>query len=138
LILIPASVLAASSCPGGIGWALRSIGVARLFLAYHSAMRPSLIWFLLLSLLSGLAALSLVEARLRVAGENARLQSAAALVSTLELTDLALFTEARYTRHPSQADLASAFQDHPAALEHFPSGSIVPVVVPFSRSELGR
>ena len=36
----------------------------------------------------------------------------------LGLTDLALFTEARYTRHPSQADLQSAFQDHPVALEH--------------------
>lgn len=42
------------------------------------------------------------------------------------LTDLALFTEARYTRHPSQADLHSAFQDHPLALEHFPSGSLIP------------
>jgi hypothetical protein len=36
-----------------------------------------------------------------------------------------LFTEARYTRHPSQADLHSAFQDHPLALEHFPSGSLI-------------
>lgn len=46
-------------------------------------------------------------------------------VSELELTDLCLFTEARYTRHLSQADLHSAFQDHPVALEHFPSGSLV-------------
>jgi hypothetical protein len=36
------------------------------------------------------------------------------------LTDLAWFTEARYTRHLSQADLHSAFQDGPGALEHFP------------------
>jgi len=48
----------------------------------------------------------------------------AQLVSTLGLSDLALFTEARYTRHLSQADLHSAFQDHPGALEHFPSGSL--------------
>lgn len=47
------------------------------------------------------------------------------LVSRLRLTDLALFTEARYTRHPSQTDLHSAFQDHPLAFEHFPSGSLV-------------
>jgi hypothetical protein len=47
------------------------------------------------------------------------------VVGKLELTDLALFTEARYTRHPSQADLHSAFQDHPVALEHFPAGSVV-------------
>ena len=48
----------------------------------------------------------------------------AGVVGNLELTDLALFTEARYTRHLSQADLHSAFQDHPVALEHFPTGSI--------------
>jgi hypothetical protein len=48
-----------------------------------------------------------------------------AVVAELELTDLALFTEARYTRHPSQADLHSAFQDHPVSLEHFPTGSLV-------------
>lgn len=48
-----------------------------------------------------------------------------ALAARLSLTDLALFTEARYTRHPSQADLQSAFQDHPLALEHFPSGSLI-------------
>jgi hypothetical protein len=48
----------------------------------------------------------------------------ARVVAKLELTDLALFTEARYTRHPSQADLQSAFQDHPTALEHFPTGSM--------------
>ena len=48
----------------------------------------------------------------------------AGVVRNLELTDLCLFTEARYTRHPSQADLHSAFQDHPISLEHFPTGSI--------------
>ncbi|MFH1604655.1 MAG: hypothetical protein ABIH03_12185 [Pseudomonadota bacterium] len=48
-----------------------------------------------------------------------------ALVARLGLTDLCLFTEARYTRHPSQADLHSAFQDHPFALEHFPTGSLL-------------
>ncbi len=47
----------------------------------------------------------------------------AALVKNLRLTDLCLFTEARYTRHLSQADLNTAFQDHPLSLEHFPSGS---------------
>lgn len=49
----------------------------------------------------------------------------AQLVAQLGLTDLSLFTEARYTRHPSQADLHSAFQDHPIGLEHFPSGSLL-------------
>jgi hypothetical protein len=47
------------------------------------------------------------------------------MVKQLDLTDLCLFTEARYTRHISQADLFSPFQDHPLSLEHFPSGSFV-------------
>jgi len=47
------------------------------------------------------------------------------MVSTLGLTDITLFTEARYTRHPSQADRHSAFQDHPGSMEHFPTGSFV-------------
>ncbi|MCU0812522.1 MAG: hypothetical protein HZT41_01625 [Dechloromonas sp.] len=50
----------------------------------------------------------------------------AELAARLRLTDLALFTEARYTRHPSLADLHSAAQDHPLSLEHFPSGSLLP------------
>lgn len=49
----------------------------------------------------------------------------AALVRRLQLTDLVLTTEARYTRHPSQADRFAPFQDHPHALDHFPSGSLV-------------
>ncbi|MGZ8152130.1 MAG: hypothetical protein ACXW0Q_04520, partial [Methylovulum sp.] len=58
--------------------------------------------------------------------ESARqetIEEKAAMVKTLKLTDLCLFTEARYTRHLSQADLNTAFQDHPLSLEHFPSGS---------------
>jgi hypothetical protein len=47
------------------------------------------------------------------------------IVRVLALTDLALFTEARYTRHPSMADRNTPFQDHPLSLEHFPSGSIL-------------
>lgn len=47
------------------------------------------------------------------------------LAARLKLSDLALWTEARYTRHPSQADLFSAFQDSPGAPEHFPAGSVL-------------
>ena len=46
-------------------------------------------------------------------------------VEQLRLTDFCLFTEARYTRHLSQADLNTPFQDHPFSLEHFPSGSFL-------------
>jgi hypothetical protein len=56
------------------------------------------------------------------------------LVRQLGLSDLALFTEARYTRHPSQADLHSAFQDHPMSFDYFPSGSLIaPPIQNFSR-----
>jgi hypothetical protein len=50
-----------------------------------------------------------------------------AVVKALGLTDLCLFTEARYTRHPSMADRYTPFQDHPLALDHFPSGAIMAV-----------
>ena len=69
-----------------------------------------------------------VEAAHHAASERERraaeVEGRAALVRRLGLTDLALFTEARYTRHPSQADRFTPFQDHPSSLEHFPSGSI--------------
>jgi hypothetical protein len=47
------------------------------------------------------------------------------MIREYELTDLSLFTEASYTRHPTQTDLHTPFQDHPMAFEHFPSGSFI-------------
>ena len=47
------------------------------------------------------------------------------LLQDLHLTDLCLATEARYTRHPAMADRHAPFQEHPLALEHFPSGSLI-------------
>ncbi len=61
---------------------------------------------------------------------NAVLNARKSLVRQLSLTDLALWTEARYSRHPSQADLFSAFQDGPAAFDYFPAGSILAPVTP--------
>ncbi|NLF55231.1 MAG: hypothetical protein GX576_12700 [Thauera phenolivorans] len=78
---------------------------------------------LLAAALFGLSFLD--AARLRSAHEPA-LKRTEELVTRLRLTDAVLFTEARYTRHLSQADLHSPFQDHPVALEHFPSGSLLP------------
>ncbi len=62
-----------------------------------------------------------------VAGKGARqsMERRAEMVRDLELTDLCLCTEARYTRHPSQADRHTPFQDHPMSLEHFPTGSVI-------------
>jgi hypothetical protein len=67
--------------------------------------------------------LLLVHASLSKVAQHTILQEKSELVARLKLTDLCLFPEARYTRHLSQADLHSAFQDHPLSLEHFPSGS---------------
>jgi hypothetical protein len=47
------------------------------------------------------------------------------MVREYGLTDLCLFTEARYTRHPALADHHSPFQDGPLSFEHFPSGTLV-------------
>jgi hypothetical protein len=90
----------------------------------HTAMRarPSTVIFLVLCTLAAAFLGCLVDAWRPRADEMSATQ---ALAQRLGLTDLALFTEARYTRHPSQADLHSAFQDHPLALEHFPSGSLI-------------
>lgn len=49
----------------------------------------------------------------------------AAQLRSLQVTDLCLTTEARYTRHPAMADRHAPFQEHPLALEHFPSGSLI-------------
>jgi hypothetical protein len=58
------------------------------------------------------------------------------LVKILQLTDLSLWTEARYTRHPSQADFFTPFQDFPSSIEHFPAGSIIgPESIRASRHE---
>jgi hypothetical protein len=61
------------------------------------------------------------------------LASSSSIAQDLQLTDLCLFTEARYTRHPAMGDVHAAFQDHPLALEHFPSGSLVPAPRPLVR-----
>ena len=55
----------------------------------------------------------------------AALARTAQVVADLGLTDLCLTTEARHTRHPSQADRNAPFQSHPLAMDHFPSGSSI-------------
>ena len=72
-----------------------------------------------------LLAMMFAHASLRRNGDFQALAERRELVGKLELTDLCLFTDARYTRHPSMADLNTPFQDYPMSLEHFPSGSIM-------------
>jgi hypothetical protein len=88
--------------------------------------RPSTVPLAALGLGLSLFLLTLADAAWRGRDPGVILTPGRELVSGLGLTDLALFTEARYTRHLTQADLHSAFQDHPLALDHFPSGSLVP------------
>jgi hypothetical protein len=66
-----------------------------------------------LLLLAVLALAGTARCCMRRARAEARAEASRALVQTLQLTDLAWFTEARYTRHLSQADLHTAFQDGP-------------------------
>lgn len=47
------------------------------------------------------------------------------LTTRLGLTDVCLFTEAPYLRHPNLADRFTPFQNHPLALSHFPSESFL-------------
>ncbi|MDD5035305.1 MAG: hypothetical protein PHE55_11175 [Methylococcaceae bacterium] len=84
-------------------------------------MRKSTLFFYSLAAEIILLGMLLVHASL--SASQPKWEETANLVKTLGLTDLCLFTEARYTRHLSQADLNTPFQDHPLSLEHFPSGS---------------
>lgn len=88
-------------------------------------MRKSTVFFFFIASSFMLSAALLLHARQSRISSEATFTANAELVGRLMLTDLCLFTEARYTRHPSMADLHSPFQDHPFSMDHFPSGSLV-------------
>ncbi len=88
------------------------------------ARRPANIALTVLAFLLLLFGLTLADAAWR--SWSVDRSASRALIRELSLSDLSLFTEARYTRHPSQADRFAPFQDHPAALEHFPTGLLLP------------
>jgi hypothetical protein len=89
-------------------------------------MRQSASFGTLIGVAAAVLALLLFVHPLHVSQQNRQAQEKRAqIVHDLQLTDLCLFTEARYTRHLSQADGFAPFQDHPMAFEHFPSGSLV-------------
>ena len=67
----------------------------------------------------------LIQAHFVARADLPLLRQKAAVARNLGLTDLCLSTEARYTRHLSQSDWHAAFQSHPLALDHFPSGSVL-------------
>lgn len=88
-------------------------------------MRPSTVWSSLIGAILALLVVAEVHGRMLAHQATLTRTANAALVQRLGLTDLCLFTEARYTRHPALADRHAAFQDQPMGLDHFPSGSLV-------------
>ena len=91
-----------------------------------NAMRKSTLFLIYLSSNLLLLVLLFAHASYRERNSLSLLREKAEMVRGLRLSDLCLFTEASYTRHLSQADLHTPFQDSPLSLEHFPSGSIFP------------
>jgi len=89
---------------------------------YH---RKSPLFLALLGALGAAFGASMLHAHLAEEASGRRQAVSRRLTERLGLTDLCLFTDARYTRHPAVADLHSAFQDYPMSFEHFPSGSLV-------------
>ncbi len=87
-------------------------------------MRKSNLLFIYFAILIALLCLMFTHASLKKKSDTVCIKEKAEMVKTLGLTDLCLFTEANYTRHLSQADLHTAFQDSPMSLEHFPTGSV--------------
>ncbi len=88
-------------------------------------MRKSTVFFIYLMANLLMGGFLLIHARQGVATGVPVLARKAGMVKELGLTDLCLFTEASYSRNPSQADLHTPFQDYPLSLEHFPTGSLV-------------
>jgi hypothetical protein len=88
-------------------------------------MRPSTRFLAFLAAAAALFLAAFAHAAAEQARRAPEVEARAAIVRALGLSDLCLFTEARYTRHPALADRFTPFQDHPGALEHFPSGSIM-------------
>jgi hypothetical protein len=87
--------------------------------------RESTAFFLFVALCLGALLLLFAHASWREKADLGIYEEKREIVRALGLTDLCLFTEARYSRHPAVADRFTPFQDHPFSLEHFPSASIL-------------
>ena len=93
-------------------------------------MRRSVAFLISLGILAGLCGLMFVHSSFCQRAMRPALLEKGRLVRELGLTDICLTTEANYTRHLTQADLTTAFQDHPLSLEHFPSGTWILPTLP--------
>lgn len=86
-------------------------------------MRPATLLFFLVSFVLAFDAGLLAAGQARRATMARDLPLLHSVTAALGLSDLCVATEARYTRHPAVSDPVAPFMDHPAAMEHFPTGS---------------
>jgi hypothetical protein len=84
-------------------------------------LRPATGVFLALSLFLLLASLLFTDIAKRRYKQSVQLGHVQRVVTDLGLSDLALSTEARYTRHPAVSDPVVVGMDNPGGLDHFPS-----------------
>lgn len=85
------------------------------------SLRPATRVLLLLGALLFLGCLMLADIAKRRSGQTAQQRTVQRVVANLALSDLALTTEARYTRHAAVSDAVVVGMDHPGGLDHFPS-----------------
>jgi len=83
-------------------------------------MTRGAIYMLLISVVSMITAVLLTTGSRGISDLTAKRQ----LVKALGVTDLSLCSEARYTRHPSQADLFHHFRIFRLHLNIFPPGQL--------------
>lgn len=76
--------------------------------------------FILVLLVGGV--LLVIQQQHRVE-QGKRVIQARVMTAALGLSDLALSTEARYTRHPVASDRVVMVMDHPGGIDRFPSTS---------------
>jgi hypothetical protein len=76
--------------------------------------------FILVLLVGGV--LLVIQQQHRVE-QGKRVIHARVMTAALGLSDLALSTEARYTRHPVASDRVVMVMDHPGGIDRFPSTS---------------
>jgi hypothetical protein len=84
-------------------------------------MRPSTVLMLVLSVYVMLYSGLVLVVGHKNSGLAAHVPIMQEAVARFGLTDLALSTEARYTRHPAVSDPVAVTMDHPGAIDHFPS-----------------
>ncbi len=84
-------------------------------------MRSSTGLLLVFCLICTISAILFTGIHAKRQDQEKRVLHLATIVSDLALSDLALSTEARYTRHPVASDTVVISMDHPGAIDHFPS-----------------